>query len=192
MFALLIGLAQAQELPPGTPTQAAPAQAPEPAQEDPFYVMTRGALAVPFNGSGDIPAASIGLGLDIGDGQSIGLRAVYMNDIPPGTRAGDNPPPWAWGPMVDFNMRMRPQSTRSPFIHLSAGFVYGTAEGQENVVVPLGELGLGLQFDRKMDERRTLFLAPELGVIPSFLNANGDLINVEAPYAALSIGVRIK
>lgn len=188
MFTLLIGLANAQSTPP--PTTDAPAQ--EATAEDPFYLMSRGALAVPFNGSGDIPAASIGLGLDIGDGQSIGLRAVYMNDVPPGTRAGENPPDWAWGPMVDFNMRMQPQSTRSAFLHLSAGFVYGTQDGEENVVVPLGELGLGLQFDRKIDERRTLFLAPELGVIPSFLNANGDLINVEAPYAALSIGLRIK
>jgi hypothetical protein len=192
MFALLIALAQAQEVSPPVVAQAGPSQAAEPVQQDPLYVMTRGALAVPFNGSGDIPAASVGLGLDIGDGQSIGLRAVYMNDVPPGTRAGDNPPPWAWGPMVDFNMRMKPQSTRSPYIHLSAGFVYGTEEGQENIVVPLGELGMGLQFDRQIDERRSLFLAPELGIIPSFFNANGDLINVEAPYAALSIGMRIK
>lgn len=187
MFALLIGLAQAQ-----SPAPTPDAVAEESVIEDPLYVMTRGAVAVPFSGSGDIPAASIGLGLDIGDGQSIGLRAVYMHDVPPGTRAGQNPPPWAWGPMVDFNMRMQPQATRSAFVHLSAGFVYGTPDGGENIVVPLGELGVGLQFDRKMDERRTLFLAPELGVIPSFFNANGDLINVEAPYGAVSIGMRIK
>lgn len=188
MFSLLIGLANAQSTPP--PATEVPAQ--EATVEDPLYVMTRGAIAVPFSGSGDIPAASIGLGLDIGDGQSIGLRAVYMHDVPPGTRAGPNPPPWAWGPMVDFNMRLQPQSTRSAFLHLSAGFVYGTPEDQENVVVPLGEVGFGLQFDRKLDEKRTLFLAPELGLIPSFLNADGDLINIEAPYGAVSIGVRIK
>ena len=187
MFTLLIGLAHAQSAP--APAPDAPAQE---ATEAPLYVMSRGAIAVPFSGSGDIPAASLGLGLDIRDGQSIGLRAVYMHDVPPGTRAGANPPPWAWGPMVDFNMRFQPQSTRSAFMHLSAGFVYGTPEGQENIVVPLGEVGFGLAFDRKMDEKRTLFLAPELGVIPTFFNANGDLINLEAPYAALSVGIRIK
>ena len=93
---------------------------------------------------------------------------------------------------LDFNMRLQPQSTRSAFLHLSAGFVYGTPDGQENVVVPLGEVGFGLEFDRKMDEKRTLFLAPELGIIPSFFNADGDLINIEAPYGAVSIGMRIK
>lgn len=186
MFALLIGLAQAQD----APIQDSSGE--EPVVEDPLYVMTRGAFAVPFNGSGDIPAVSVGLGLDIGDGQSIGLRAVYMHDVPVGTRAGDNPPPWAWGPMVDFNLRFQPERMRSPYLHLSAGFVYGTPQDAENIVVPIGELGLGLEFDRELDERRTLFVAPELGVIPSFFNANGDLINVEAPYGAVSIGVRIK
>lgn len=163
----------------------------EESTQEPMYVLARGAFAVPFSGSGDIPAASLGLGLDIGDGQSIGLRAVYMHDVPPGTRAGQNPPPWAWGPMVDFNLRMRPGSTSSTFIHLSAGFVYGTPEGGVNIVVPIGELGLGLNFDRKIDAQRTLFVAPELGVIPSFFNADGRMINVEAPYAAVSIGVRM-
>lgn len=191
MWVLLSTLAVAQDAVPAPPSAATPRSATEPVQE-PMYVLTRGAFAVPFNGSGDIPAASIGLGLDIGEGQSIGLRAVYMHDVPPGTRAGDNPPPWAWGPMVDFNMRMQPDRSRSTYVHLAAGFVYGTPEGEANIVVPIGELGMGLNFDRRVDENRTLFIAPELGLIASFLNADGALINVEAPYAAVSIGMRIR
>lgn len=187
MFSLLLGLAHAQSAP--APTPDAP---PEEVTEAPLYVMTRGSIAVPFSGSGDLPAAGLGLGLDIGDGQSIGIRAVYMHDVPPGTRAGLNPPPWAWGPMVDFNLRFQPQATRSAFLHLSAGFVYGTPEGEENIVVPLGEVGFGLEFDRKIDGKRTLFLAPELGVIPTFFNADGGLISLEAPYAAFSVGMRSK
>ncbi len=191
MWALLSSFVLAQEHTPAASESPTPAPATAPVQ-DPMYVLTRGAFAVPFNGSGDIPAASIGLGLDIGDGQSIGLRAVYMHDVPPGTRAGDNPPPWAWGPMVDFNMRLQPERSRSTFIHLAAGFVYGTPEGEPNIVVPIGELGMGLSFDRRVDENRTLFIAPELGLIPSFLNADGALINVEAPYAAVSVGMRLR
>lgn len=186
MWCLFAALALAE---PEAATSSAP---PEEVAQEPMYVLTRGAFAVPFSGSGDIPAASIGLGLDIGEGQSIGLRAVYMHDVPPGTRAGQNPPPWAWGPMVDFNLRMQPDRSRSTFIHLAAGFVYGTPEGEPNIVVPIGELGMGLNFDRQIDENRTLFIAPELGLIPSFLNADGALINVEAPYAALSVGMRLR
>lgn len=189
LLAILIPTALAQSPPePSAPPPASEVTSPQPPEERPFYVLTRGAFAVPFGAKGDIPAASIGLGLDIGDGQTLGLRAVYMHDIPTGSLAGDDPPPYAWGPVIDYNMGFEQSQSRGAYLHLSAGFVYGTPEGGTNMVVPVGEVGMGLEFRKRVGERE-LFIAPELGMVPSLFNEDGPLVRLEAPYAAVNVGV---
>lgn len=167
---------------------ASTAWAEEGLERAPMYVSTRAGIAIPFQGRGDLPSAGVGMGLVLPDGSTLGLRAVYLHDVPPGTRAGDPPPDWAWGPMIDYQMHFMPEQSRGIYANLSAGFVYGTPEGRDNVVVPLAELGVGLRMSRELQSGHRLFISPEVGLIPTFFDPDGSLIQLEAPYAAVSVG----
>ena len=148
----------------------------------PIYVQGRSSIAVPARSNGDIVVAGAGMGVVIDDTQQVGMRFIYMHRPPANPLAHDTPAvPWAWGPVLDWQVTFQPDSRASIYLAASLGFVYGVPDDTtaDNVILPILEGGLGLRLSHKLRGGEKLFVAPELGFVPGAI----------APYAALNFGV---
>ncbi len=150
-------------------------------EDAPLYMNTRGSLAVPANGSGDVVAGGVGLGVMLKTHQQIGLRFIYMHDPPENPLARNTPSvPWAWGPVLDWQYTFKPDTRASMFVASSLGYVYGTPEdGSNNVILPILEGGVGLRLSKETQDGRRIYAAPQLGFVPGAV----------APFTALDIGI---
>jgi hypothetical protein len=148
----------------------------------PLYIGGRGSIAVPANGNGDVMAAGAGMGILFSDSQQFGLRFIYMHQPPSNPLATDTPAvPWAWGPVLDWQWTVRPESRASIFLASSLGYVYGTPKDgvSDNVILPILEGGVGLRLSKKLQDGTRLYIAPQLGFVPGAV----------APFSALDIGM---
>ena len=155
----------------------------------PMYVSSRAAVVVPANASEDSHALGAGFGLVSDDKSFFGLRVVWLPNPPSSSLSGDTPDvDTAWGPLLEWQNLFSPGKRLSFYSNLAAGFVYGTpsdpstVDGEaadQNVILPLLELGVGMRVtSRSMGEYRA-FIAPEFGYVPG----------ADAPYAAVSVGL---
>ena len=148
--------------------------------EWPIYVSARGALAVPAGGKGQIPAGGLGVGVELDNGHTFGMRAIYMDSPPPNPISAINREvAWAWGPILDYQFHMDNDRRLNFYPSLSLGFVYSAEDGERNVILPIFEAGFGARLVRKTSNGDRLFIQPELGVVPGAL----------APYTSLSVGM---
>lgn len=148
----------------------------------PLYIQGRSSLAVPANGNGDIVVAGGGMGILVSDTQQVGLRFIYMHRPPTNPLALETPAvPWAWGPVLDWQVTFQPDHRASLYFAASLGYVYGVPDDKEadNVILPILEGGIGLRLTHQTRDGQKLFIAPELGFVPGAV----------APYSALSVGV---
>ena len=153
-----------------------------PLESTPIYVQGRSSLAVPARSNGDIVVAGAGMGVIVDETQQVGMRFIYMHRPPANPLAQDTPAvPWAWGPVLDWQVTFQPGSRASLYLAASLGFVYGVPEDTtaDNVILPILEGGVGLRLSHKLRSGNKLFVAPELGFVPGAV----------APYAALNFGM---
>ena len=170
----------------------------------PIYSFFRMSNAVPTNGSEDIVALGVGIGVSHVDrdktkaGNNVGLRLIWIPDAPSNPLQENGPDVGsAWGPVVDWQLMFSPRRRISIYTHLALGFVYGkptTGDDEDyryryvneedktkNQVVPILEGGIGLRvLSTKLSASGIRsFVAPELGFLPG----------IDAPYGAINIGL---
>ena len=147
--------------------------------EWPIYVAVRGSLAVPAGGLGDIPAGGIGIGVELDNGHTFGMRAIYMANPPPNPISNSRQIKQAWGPVLDYQFHLDNTRRLNFYPSLALGFVYSAEDGEENVILPIFEAGFGARLTKKTSGGDRLFIQPELGVVPGAL----------APYTSITIGM---
>lgn len=147
--------------------------------EWPIYVSTRASVAVPAGGLGQVPTAGLGIGVELDNGHTFGMRAIFISNPPPNPISNNRDVNQAWGPVLDYQFHIDNTRSMSFYPSLSLGFVYSAAEGQENVILPIFEAGFGARLVRETSSGDRLFIQPELGVVPGAL----------APYSALTVGM---
>ena len=179
---------------------AAPGEEPTELESPPVYIAARGGIAVPANTNGDVKTAGVAFGVMMDELNSLGLRAIYMQD-PPSNPLSDvqTELPTAWGPVVDWQHHFQPESTFSFFTNVSLGFVYGVpctdtatigcddpdlvvdedSDEAANVILPILEGGVGVRLSRSTANGGQVYISPEMGFVPGAV----------APYAAISLGV---
>ena len=142
------------------------------------YMQVRGSAALPANTSGIATPGSLGLGARWKDGTRLGMRVMMMPNPPevfyadPGAIAG--------GVVVDYAHHFPVSRNTTIYPILSAGALVAVDEwSNENVVLPVTEAGVGLEYAKVMSSGNHLTISPEIGVVPLML----------APYAALNVGV---
>lgn len=170
----------------------------------PIYSFVRISNAVPTNGSDDVIALGLGIGVSQIDkqanraGSNVGLRLIWIPDAPANPLQENGPDLGsAWGPVVDWQLMFSPRRRISVYTNLAVGFIYGkpakndeqknryyTSHGEEegkNQVVPILEGGIGMRvLSRKLNGSGTrVYVAPELGYVPG----------IDAPYGALNFGI---
>ena len=148
-------------------------------EEWPIYVSARGSLAVPARGLGQIPAGGLGVGVELNNGHTFGMRAIYMDSPPPNPISNSREVEWAWGPVLDYQFHLDNDRRLNFYPSLSLGFVYSAADGETNVILPIFEAGFGARLIRETSKGDRLFIEPELGVVPGAL----------APYTSLTVGM---
>jgi len=176
-------------------------------EELPIYVSTRGSIAIPSDGLGEVVSLGGGFGVVMDSDKPnaaqhhLGLRLIWIPN-PPKNPLGDEvigEVGNAWGPVLDWKVLFSPKRRISLFTSASLGFVYGVPKlddemvsrtapsgyteekTRSNVVLPILEGGVGVQVTTKEigDSKMRLFISPELGFVPG----------VVAPYAAITIGL---
>ena len=153
-----------------------------PLASTPIYLQGRSSVAVPARSNGDIIVAGAGMGVVVDETQQVGMRFIYMHRPPANPLAEDTPAvPWAWGPVLDWQVTFQPESRAGLYVAASLGFVYGVPSdtSADNVILPILEGGVGLRLSHKLRTGTKLYMAPELGFVPGAL----------APYAALNVGM---
>ncbi len=155
----------------------------------PIYVSTRGAVVIPAKAYQDSHALGAGFGLVSDEKSFFGLRVVWLPDPPAEALSREMPNiSNAWGPLVEWQNMFSPSMRLSFFSNLAAGFVYGTPNAsnrdpedtpEQNVILPLLEIGVGMRITSRPLKGYRGFIAPEFGYVPS----------ADAPYAALSVGL---
>ncbi len=169
---------QASQVEAAAQTTAAAKDLDEP-EEWPIYVSTRGSVAVPAGGLGQVPTGGIGLGVELDNGHTFGMRAIYINNPPPNPISNNRDITQAWGPVLDYQFHIDNTRNMNFYPTLSLGFVYSAEEGKENVILPIFEAGFGARITRETASGDRLFISPELGVVPGAL----------APYTSLTVGM---
>ncbi|MEC7987269.1 MAG: hypothetical protein VX278_19015 [Myxococcota bacterium] len=152
--------------------------------EAPIFIGGRTSLGI-STGRGSIFSVGGTMGLDLGpEGRTaLGMRFIYVQNPP------DNPfetytpeVPSAWGPVMDFYFFPNPNARLAPFCMFSGGFIYGVPkdESENNVILPIVELAVGMRFQRKISEKDTFYIAPDMGVIPELW----------VPFVGLNFGIK--
>lgn len=171
--------------PLAAPVAVAPASVPDldsgmdaPA-ERPIYVSARGALAVPANGLGQIAVGGVGVGVELDNGHTFGMRAIYMDSPPPNPISNSREVDWAWGPVLDYQFHLANDRRLNFYPALALGFVYSAEKDKENVILPIFEFGFGARMVKKTSNGDRLFIQPELGFVPGAV----------APYTSITVGM---
>ncbi|MFT5583000.1 MAG: hypothetical protein ACI9VR_000577 [Cognaticolwellia sp.] len=148
-------------------------------EEWPIYVSARGALAVPANGLGQIKVGGLGVGVELDNGHTFGMRAIYMDSPPKNPISNNREVAWAWGPVLDYQFHLDNDRRLNFYPSMALGFVYSAEKDMENVILPIFEVGFGARLVKKTSNGDRLFIQPELGVVPGAL----------APYTSLTVGM---
>jgi hypothetical protein len=161
------------------PSAAALEDEMEQLDEWPIYVSARGSLAVPSGGLGQSPAGGLGVGVELDNGHTFGMRAIFMSNPPPNPISNSRDIKNAWGPVLDYQFHIDNTRRLNFYPTLALGFVYSAEEGEENVILPIFEAGFGARLTKKTSNGDRLFIQPELGVVPGAL----------APYTSVTVGM---
>lgn len=148
-------------------------------KERPLYVSARGALAVPATGLGQIAVGGVGVGVELDNGHTFGMRAIYMDSPPPNPISNNREVDWAWGPVLDYQFHLDNDRRLNFYPCLALGFVYSAEKEKENVILPIFEFGFGARMVKKTSNGDRLFIQPELGFVPGAV----------APYTSLTVGM---
>ena len=143
-----------------------------------IYVQARGSAAMPANTSGIATPSSIGLGARWEDGTRLGMRAMVMPNPPDVFYA--SPGPVGGGLVLDYAHHFPVSRKTSFYPVMSAGVLLTVDEySNDNVVLPVTEAGVGLEYAASLRSGNHMTISPEIGLVPFLL----------APYAALNVGV---
>ncbi|MED5371309.1 MAG: hypothetical protein VX899_09860 [Myxococcota bacterium] len=154
--------------------------APDAPPPRPTYMATRASVAVPSGGLGQVPTAGVAMGVELENGHTFGLRAIYMVNPPANPISGNQRDvEQAWGPVLDYQFHLNPGRNVNFYPCLSLGFVYAAEDGKENIVLPILEAGFGARAVRELDSGDRLFISPEMGVVPG----------AKAPYTSITVGM---
>ncbi len=178
-------VAAPQPAPRAAPVAAAPAAVPDldsdldELEERPIYVSARGAIAVPATGLGQIAVGGVGVGVELDNGHTFGMRAIYMDSPPPNPISNNREVDWAWGPVLDYQFHLENERRLNFYPALALGFVYSAEKDKENVILPIFEFGFGARMVKKTSNGDRLFIQPELGFVPGAV----------APYTSITVGM---
>ena len=155
-------------------------------EQSPMFMGGRTSIAV-SEGHGSIVTVggTIGLELDSSGRTACGMRFIYIQNPPENPFEEYTPEvPSAWGPVMDFYFFPNPKGRLSPYVAVSGGFVYGVPTNVEenNVVLPIFELAVGMRFQKKISDKDILYVSPDMGIIPELW----------IPFVGINFGIKSK
>jgi len=143
---------------------------------------------VPIQGHGTVQAFTVGLAREVSPRGTLGMQVSwglspisFDNDIAD-VRA-------AWAASLEARQLLGMGDDIDVFVKAAGGFVVGEQDCEDNLTLPYGQVGIGIQLLlESRSTRSAVALSPELGVVPGILYDYGAL-SVVAPYMGLQLGI---
>jgi len=148
----------------------------------PVFLHSAASVVVPGNVNGQLNALRFGFSVPTAPLVNVGLRGEVA--LPPGLDGINGDGALLWAAAAECRSRLGLSTQADPFVIIAGGFVTSDRVDGANLVLPYGQIGVGMRILLSRSSARNLiYFEPEIAVVPGFMYDLGPL-SVAAPVAS--------